>query len=170
MAYLAVLGERAAIRWLLEQQRIAFPATPRAEVADLSQGDRLLLYATRGAWHNPGRDRGRVIGSAVVTSAVRLLDEPVEIAWMRFRSGCDLDIDGVVRYPDGLELRPLVDRLDAFPKPHAWSIYLRRPLLRLSESDYELLTGALRPMLAARESVLPSYPSVSMNTAADLIR
>ncbi|WJK33373.1 hypothetical protein [Solwaraspora sp. WMMA2065] len=45
-AYLVVLGERAAIRWVLEQQRMAFPATPRAEVAALAAGDRLLLYAT----------------------------------------------------------------------------------------------------------------------------
>jgi hypothetical protein len=73
-AYLVVLGERDAIRWVLEQQRMAFPATPRSEVAALGPGDHLLLYATRGAWHNPGRDRGRIIGSATPLSAVRALE------------------------------------------------------------------------------------------------
>ncbi|MFV2083941.1 MULTISPECIES: hypothetical protein [Micromonosporaceae] len=158
-AYLVVLGERAAIRWVLEQQRMAFPATPRAEVAALAAGDQLLLYATRGAWHNPTRDRGRVIGTATATSAVRAFGEPVEIAGMRFVSGCTLDVDGVVPYPGGVELQPLVHQLAAFPKPHAWSIYLRRPLLRLAAADVELLAGALRPMLAARPAALSTYPT-----------
>jgi hypothetical protein len=165
-AYLVVLGDRAAIRWVLEEQRMAFPATPRAEVAALASGDQLLLYATRGAWHNPTRDRGRVIATARVASAVRRLDPPVEIAGRDFHSGCDLEITGVVPYPGGLELQPLVPRLAAFPKPHAWSIYLRRPLLRLTDDDYALLAGDLRPLLTDRSVALSTYPAPSTAAAS----
>ncbi|GHJ54475.1 hypothetical protein Nm8I071_37820 [Nonomuraea sp. TT08I-71] len=118
---------------------MAFPANPRAEVAALSEGDRLFLYATRSAWLNPTRDRGRIIGIARAASAVRRFDEAVEIAERSFVSGCDLEIDGLMPYPGGLELQPLVARLDAFPKPEAWSIYLCRALLRLSDADADLL-------------------------------
>jgi len=61
-AYLLVLGDREAIAWVLREQRMAFPRTPRAEVAAAAPGDRLYLYSPRGAWHNPTHDRGRVIG------------------------------------------------------------------------------------------------------------
>jgi hypothetical protein len=165
-AYLVVLGERTAIRWVLEEQRMAFPATPRAEVAALAPGDRLLLYATRGAWHNPTRDRGRVIATARAASSVRTFDQPIEIAGRDFHSGCRLEITGVVPYPGGLELQPLVPRLAAFPKPHAWSIYLRRPLLRLTDDDHALLEGNLRPLLADRSAALPTYPAPATASTA----
>jgi hypothetical protein len=153
-----ILGERDAIAWVLSEQRMAFPSTPRAEVKALTAGDRLFLYATRGAWHNPSRDRGRIIGTATAKSAVQLLDEPVEIAGRRFVSGCRLSVDGLVPYPGGLELGPVVGQLGAFPKPAAWSVYLRRALLRLSTTDVQLLTRELRPLLRAHKDALATYP------------
>jgi len=157
-AYLVILGDRDAIAWVLREQRMAFPATPRAEVAALAAGDRLFLYATRGAWRNPTRDRGRIIGTAVARTAARTLDEPVEIGGRRFVSGCELEIDGLVPYPGGLELQPLVERLAAFPKPAAWSIYLRRALLALPAEDAALLERLLAPLVTTRAAALASYP------------
>jgi hypothetical protein len=157
--YLLILGEGAAIAWVLREQRMAFPATPRAEVARLGAGDQLFLYATRGAWHNPGRDRGRIIGTATVSNAVRRLDEPITVAGMRFASECELAIGGVAAYPGGLELQPLVEQLDAFPKPHAWSLYLRRSLLELSARDAALLRSRVKNLLVDREAALPTYPA-----------
>lgn len=159
-SYLVVLGERDAIWWVLHEQRMAFPATPRAEVARLAPGDRLFLYTTRNAWRNPPRDRGRVIGVATAATAAHRLDQPIEIAERSFHSVCDLHIEGVVPYPGGLELRPLVERLDAFPKPHAWNIYLRRALVRLSDADRAILDQGLIPMLAPPDQALPTYPAM----------
>ncbi|MBM0236532.1 hypothetical protein JNW88_04000 [Micromonospora sp. ATA32] len=157
--YLVILGDREAISWVLREQRMAFPATPRAAVAALAADDRLLLYATRGAWHNPTRDRGRIIGTATARSAARMLDAPIEIVGRTFVSGCDLRIDGLVPYPGGLELQPVVEQLSAFPKPEAWSIYLRRALLALPTSDADLLDRLLKPLLTTRSQALPTYPS-----------
>jgi hypothetical protein len=156
--YLVVLGEREAISWVLREERMAFPSTPRAEVAALAEGDELMLYATRGAWHNPSRDRGRIIGHALVTSAVRPLAEPLHLAGRDFHSQCRLRITGLVPYPGGVEVAPLVPRLTAFPKPDAWSIYLRRALLRLPPADITLLAAELRAQLQPRRQALPSYP------------
>ncbi|MEU7822445.1 hypothetical protein [Catellatospora sp. NPDC049133] len=156
-AYLVILGHRDAIRWVLSEERMAFPATPRAEVRALAPGDRLYLYATRGAWLNPTRDRGRIIAVASAATAVRVLDEPVEIAGRTFMSGCDLKLDDVVPYPGGLELQPLVSQMEAFPKPEVWSIYLRRALLRLSERDARLLDQQLVSLLASAARAVPSY-------------
>jgi hypothetical protein len=141
---------------------MAFPATRRTEVTALAQGDRLLLYATRGAWHNPTRDRGRLIGTATVTSPVQRLDPPVEVAERAFHSGCRLDVDHVVPYPGGLELQPRAARLAAFPKPQAWSVYLRRPLVRLTDEDYTLLERELRPLVTTQSQALPTHPSATV--------
>jgi hypothetical protein len=156
--YLVVLSEREAISWLLREERLSFPATPRAEVAALAQGDELLLYATRGAWHNSTRDRGRVIGQARVTGPVRPLDEALELAGRRYHSQCRVRVTGLVPYPGGVEIAPLVPRLTAFPRPDSWSIYLRRALLWLPPADVALLGAELRPLLQPRPRVLDSYP------------
>lgn len=156
-AYLLILGDREAIAWVLREQRMAFPATPRAEVAALAAGDRLYLYSTRGAWHNPTRDRGRVIGTAQVESPVRALDEPLEIAGRTFHSECALSVRSLAPYPHGVELQPLVEKLAAFPKPDAWSIYLRRALLRLPPADARLLDRELRPLATSWAAALATY-------------
>ncbi|MFC4909893.1 hypothetical protein [Actinomadura gamaensis] len=155
--YLLILGEVRAIAWVLSESRMAFPRTPRSEVNQLAVGDELLIYATRGAFGNPTRDRGRVIGRATVISTVTELDEPVEIARREFPRGCALSIDALAPFRSGVELQPLVEYLDAFPDPKVWSVRLRRPLLRLSERDANLLREALRPMAGSPDEHLGSY-------------
>jgi hypothetical protein len=167
-SYLLILSDRDAIAWVLREQRMAFPATRRAELA-LTIDDRLLLYTTRGAWSNPTHSRGRVIGTATVRSPVRGLDKPLEVAGRHFYAACDLQIDGLVPYPGGVELQPLVSRLAVFPKPEAWSAYLRRTLLQLPQSDVDLLTEHLAPMSQRRPEALATYPRIAAAvTSADL--
>jgi hypothetical protein len=139
---------------------------PRAEVRALVAGDQLFLYATRGAWGNPRRDRGRVIGLAKAKNAVSVLDRPVVIADRNFISGCDLVLEGIVPFPGGVELQPLVERLEAFPKPEAWSWFLRRPLLRLPTADATLLGRSLRPLVvASSEDAIKTYSQTVARSA-----
>jgi hypothetical protein len=137
---------------------MAFPAMPRSEVRALAPGDRLYLYATRGAWGNPTRDRGRVIACAAAQSPVHALDTPIDIAGRSFASSCELAVTDVVPYPGGVELQPLVSRMAAFPKPEAWSVYLRRPLARLTADDATLLDKELSGILRDRNSAVQTYP------------
>jgi hypothetical protein len=157
-AYLVVLGERRAIGWVLREQKMAFPARSRSEVRMLAAGDRLYLYATRGAWRNPTRNRGRLIAYATAESSVSVLKEPIEIGERSFHSTCEIRVAGVVPYPGGVELQPLASSMAAFPKPDVWSVYLRRPLVRLSEGDAALLDGALLPHLSDRDTAVATYP------------
>lgn len=156
-SYLLILGDRDAIAWVLGEERMAFPATARAEVDRLSEGDDLLIYATRGAFGNPTRDRGRVIGHAVVTSPVSPLDEPVSFAERVYPRGCELRVESLAPWGQGVELRPLVERLEAFPDVRSWSVRLRRPLLRLPQADADLLLDALRPLAGSLPANLDGY-------------
>src|SRR3954453_21509324 len=105
-AYIAVLGERAALAWVVQEQRMAFPQQRRREAQRVRPGDRLFLYATRGAFHNPTRDRGRVFGEAELTTSVTDLRPPVELVGRQFTSGCQLRMRALAPMREGFELAP----------------------------------------------------------------
>ena len=157
--YLLILSEREAVAWVLSQQRMAFPARRRAEIDRLAVGDRLILLTTRGCWHNPTRDRTRLIGTAEVTSPVRALDDTVTIAGRDFTRGCDLKLERVTPYRTGVEVAPLVPELEVFPdtRPGAWAVRIRRPLVQLGRADTELLTGRLAAVAGDPAELVPDY-------------
>jgi hypothetical protein len=135
-SYLLVIGDREALGWILSASRTAFPSAGRSEVRSLKDGDELFLYTTRGAFKNPTRDRGRVIGTARVDSKVAQLEHPVCFGDREFPVGCELKIGPLARFGQGVELAPLVPRLETFANAgQAWSIRLRRPLVRLTQGD-----------------------------------
>jgi hypothetical protein len=123
---------------------MAFPTARRSEVRSLERGDELFIYTTRGAFKNPARDRGRVIGTARVDSEVAELEHSVSFGGRDYPVGCKLELGPLARFGGGVELAPLVPELDAFAGAgNAWSIRLRRPLLRLKERDAKRLRREL---------------------------
>jgi len=156
-SFLLILSEREAIRWVLANGRMAFSAMKRREFAELAAGDQLLIVTTRGAYHNPGRDRARVVGLATVTSQVQELPEPVELAGRVFPRGCEVRISALAPYPSGAELAPMVKALETFRGLRGWAVLLRRPLLRVSASDARTLTRAARPYFGDLDKALASY-------------
>src|SRR4051794_12270796 len=102
--YLTVIGDRVALAWVLAKSQMAFPATPRAEVSALEAGDELFLVSTRGCFKNPTRDRTRIIGRAVLASAVTKADEPIELIGRTFDRTCDLDVTSLAPVLTGVAL------------------------------------------------------------------
>jgi hypothetical protein len=156
-SYLLVIGEAAALAWVLAEQRMAFPALRRSQAAALEVGDDLFVYTTRGCFHKPSRDAGRVMGLSRVKTRVRDLDEPVVFGERRYTSGCSLDVQGVAPLHQGIELRPIVPELHAFPDVRSWSIRLRRPLVPLDEHDTTVLRWQLMPLLEPLDRHLEAY-------------
>jgi hypothetical protein len=120
-AHLLIIGDRAALSWVVTEQRMAFrgglfrggvfPGAGRT----LEEGDEVFVGTTRGCFRNPTRDLGRVIGRATVASPVRVLDEPVVFNGRPFSEGCRLKVSGPARLREGLVLRDLVPRRPVFP-------------------------------------------------------
>lgn len=156
-SYLLILGDREAVAWVLSEERMAFSRNRAASARELIRGDRLLLYTTRGAFHNPTRDRGRVIGVASVASEVEELDQPIRVAGREFEFGCDLVIESLARLGEGIQLAPLVQQLRVFPQPAAWSAQMRRPLLRLPTADARLLLRDLDRVAGPVDEALEGY-------------
>jgi hypothetical protein len=157
VSYLLVIGHRAALAWILKYERMAFPGFRRPETQALKIGDRLLLYTTRNCFGNPTRDRGRVIGDAVVTSAVTALDQPVVISDRTFPVGCEISLKQLAPLHEGVEISELVPELDAFPNKGTWAIRLRRPLVPLTEHDSDLLSVRLAPLVSSPKDNLEQY-------------
>lgn len=148
-SYLLVIGDREALGWILTANSMAFPSDKRTEVATLRQGDKLFLYTTRGAFKNPTKHRGRIIGTARVAGPVTQLNEPVSFAGRQFPVGCPLDIGLLAPFGTGIELRPLVDSIATLKGSGAsWSTKLRRPLVRLTDSDANLIQQELESVLS----------------------
>jgi hypothetical protein len=158
--FVLVIGDRQALGWILTARRMAFPNAHRQEVQSLRPGDELLLYTTRGAFKNPTRDRGRVIGSARATSGVAVLDDPVYFGGRQYPAGCDLELETLVPFGVGINLADCASALDAFKGAGAgWPIRLRRPLLQITEGDASALRGGLTHLGAGRptDEVLAQY-------------
>lgn len=154
--HLVIISDREPLAWVLRTQRMAFPAG-RAATGLPAEGDRVLLYTTRGCYRNPTRDRGRVMGLAIVTSPVETLPEPVVFGERRFTSGCALRVEGLAQVREGVVLADLVPRLEVFPDERSWSVRMRRAALPLPPADAELLTRELGPLLGPRSERLADY-------------
>jgi hypothetical protein len=134
-----VIGERAALAWFPSEQRMAFPPNREAEAMALQPDDVLLLYTTRGRFHNPTRDRGRVIGEARIASRVERLAEPVRFDSREYTTGCALTLERLVPLGTGVGLASLVPRLAAFPDPASWSVRMRGARAPRREGDLALI-------------------------------
>jgi hypothetical protein len=156
-AYLLILGDRDGLAWVLRNRRMAFTESRAAEVSELRRGDRLFLYTSRGCYHNPTRDRGRVIGEAETTSAPARLDEPVAIGDREFAYACDIGLKSLAPFRDGVVLADLVPRLEVFPDERSWSVRLRRPLLALTAKDARLIDKELVPLTRPVEETVDEY-------------
>jgi hypothetical protein len=111
--------------------------------AAISKGDELFLYATRGAFHNPGRDRGRVFGRGLASSVVEQLSDPIALLGREFTHGVTFELDALAPPRLGVEIAALVPRLSSFPNKTGWAMSLRRPLLTLTSEDARLIRQRL---------------------------
>ncbi len=121
-SYLLVISGREALTWILTSQRMAFPGIRSRSASLLRPGDDLLLYATRQCFRSPGRNQSRVIGHAMVSSAVTVLDTAVKFDGRTFPVGCSLNLDVLAPFGNGLELANYVTQMHAFPNKGVWHV------------------------------------------------
>ena len=118
----------------------------------------MYLYTTRGCFHSPTRDRGRVIGKATATSAIEELDEPYVLRDRSFPIGCDVRLTSLARARAGAELVPLREKMKGIPAaPGAFAMSLRQPLVRLGPGDAIVLDRALDGIAGRPRDVVESY-------------
>lgn len=142
--YLAIIGDREALVWVLENQQLAFPE-PRypKHFPTLRPGDTLFLYTTRGCFRNPTRDRGRIIGSATVRGQIQRGDEPISVRGRSLPLSVALKPRSLVAADAGIDLSGQVAKMSSFPNPDTWAMHMRRSLVPLTPADSRLLDTQL---------------------------
>lgn len=127
------------MEWVIEHGRMA--VGPRVKSLP-GPGERVVLYTSRGAFHNPTRDRAQVIGLGITT------DEPAQrrlvIAGTPYARSFGVDIEVLAEPRHGLDFASLVPRLDFITKKKSWGGALRRPVVRISDRDYRTIETAFR--------------------------
>lgn len=159
--YLLPIADRAPLAWILREQRTAFGEHRAREAQALEFGDELLLYTTRGCFHNPTRDRGRVIGRAEVTTPAARATPPPRFGDREYPYVVELVITGLALLREGLELSPLIPELRrTFPDPKTWSVRMRRALVPLAPADADVISWQLQPLVRTYSTALPTYDSI----------
>lgn len=156
--HLVILGEADAILWVLENQTVAFPEQRHKNLfPTFGEGDTLYLYSTRGAYHNRGRDRGRVFARVTVTAPMERSDAPYEFGGRKLPIEVPIEVEALAPARTGVNVADLVPRMTSFPKPETWSVYLRRSAYPLTPHDAELIDRHLAAMAGSVEENLDSY-------------
>lgn len=156
--HLAVLGDRVALGWVLENQRIAFPEPRyRSQLRSFVTGDTLYLYTTRGCFKNPKRDRGRIIGLATVMDGMTASKTPLVIRDRTMPYEAPVRIESLAPVGEGVEIAELADQLSCFPKRDRWSVYLRRSVVPLNATDARLIDRHLAPLTGTLAEHLVGY-------------
>lgn len=138
-----VFGEADALDWVRGNEIMAFPSHADREMAQLREGDRAVLYTTRGAFHNPTRDDSRFVGVATVASPPARQERTVVVGGREFTWTCDVKFDLLLPRREGPAVRELAPRLELVEKPEVWGQYFRRSPIRVSEHDFELMRDAV---------------------------
>src|SRR2546423_235107 len=110
-SYLLPISDAEPLMWILRERRTAFPTYRQNDAERVAAGDLLLLYTTRGCFHNPPRDRGRVIGVATAKRPAERLEIPIRFGERDFPIGVDLELHSLVPRNEGIELAPMVPSL-----------------------------------------------------------
>lgn len=160
-AYLLPIADREPLAWIIRDQRTAFAEHRAREATALEPGDVLLLYTTRGCFRNPTRDRGRVIGRAVVTAPADRSRRAPKFGGREYPYVVELSIESLVPLREGVELAPFVSRLRrTFAEPATWGVRMRRALVPLDTRDARLVERELKTIARPYEKSLSSYRAI----------
>ncbi len=158
LSHLLILGDRDAIAWVVSRKQMAFTSDrARAASAAITAGDELFLYSTRGAFHNPTRDRSRVFGRAVARSAVEQLANPVFLLGRKFTHGFLFALEALAPPRLGVDISELIPHLSTFPNKTGWAMSLRRPLLTLTPEDARLIRQRLKADVVETAEAVKGY-------------
>ncbi|SEC38732.1 hypothetical protein SAMN04489844_2202 [Nocardioides exalbidus] len=157
-AHLIVLGDRRGIGWVLDNETVAFPEQRyKNTFPNFVRGDVIYLYATRGAFHNPTRDKGRIFARAVVRGPVERTKAPLTFRDRVHPLLMPVSVERLAPALEGVDLADLVPRMTSFPKPETWSVYLRRSTCPLTPEDAKLVDAKLKKVSGPLTDHLEDY-------------
>jgi hypothetical protein len=148
MPWIIVLGGVTAIEWVLANERMA--VNPRVRTLP-EEGDAVAVYTSRGAYHSPSRDQAQILAIGLVAGAPTYRD--VTVGNETYAKSFPCTFNSVAPLRRGLPFLPLVPDLEFITKKQSWGGALRRPLVRIPDSDFQRIENAFRRHLNESDSV-----------------
>lgn len=148
MAWLFILSDLAAAKWVLEERRMGFK--PRVRRANyISVGDRFALYTTT-----------RIFGSYRPSQIVGVGEIASEVVWEEFSIGgtlvshtCGLTFEVEAPLGEGMDFSPLVGELGFITNKRKWQFHVYQSAVKVPEDDFELIRERFYEVLSdGRES------------------
>ena len=109
----------------------------------MGEGDRAVLYVTRGAYHNPPRDLARLGGLATVLDEPARRRRPVVIGGREFVWTVPIRVDVALPEREGPEVQPMTPKLSFVKRPEVWGMYFRNSPKQIPKKDFALLERAV---------------------------
>ncbi len=139
--WLIVIGDAKSLKWVIENGRMGFRSTVKA--ADIKQSDPFIIYTSRGAYGNPTKDESQIAAEGRFSTSV--INEEVTIGDETFPKSCAVKFSVVLPPRKGVTFRPLVSQLDFVGRSERrWPSAVHRTLVPLTQSDFRLLSAAVR--------------------------
>jgi hypothetical protein len=137
-----VFGDVIGLRWVLANRTMAFRKAAAPRLRAMGEGDRAVIYVSRGAFHNPTRDVAH-LGGLVTVLAAPTNDQPVTIGGEEFAWTVPIRVDLSLPERTGPEVHPLTPSLSFVRRQDVWGMYFRSSPQQIFEADFRVLTDAI---------------------------
>jgi len=161
--HLLVLGNAEAVRWVFQNQRMAFSEVGRRTAMRLSRGDTLIFYASLKCWPELGGTRpesGLLIADAVVLTDVAQLKQPAVVGGRHFHYGCEIFFEHLAPVGSGVPIGTVRDQLELTAGRANYGQALRRTPVLLSPADAALLTAKLQQVWQPFDDTIDGYRNI----------
>jgi hypothetical protein len=142
--WVVVLGDRDGLRWVVKNDMMAWTKGSARKAAEIRCGDGLILYVTRGAFHNPARGEAQLVAEVRALEQPRPLAQPFLLAGRTFVSACRLRFTLLLPEKKGAPVRPIVENLAFVRRKDTWGQYFRSGLIEVPGEDFDVMAQALR--------------------------
>jgi hypothetical protein len=159
-SHLAVVNDRSALAWIARESCLAFPSTRRREALTIAPGDEIFLYVTRGAYHNPTRDRAQICAAFLAHRSAEALAAPILIAGREFLFLLPVVAQVVAAPRRGADFASMAESMEFIPAGCSWAPFLRRAIFLVPSHDAAVLRRELSRAARIAPGELSDYSSL----------
>ena len=138
-----IFGEFVGLRWVIDQDTMAFTDSARRRIPVTTKGDRAALYVSRGAFHRPNRDMTHLAGIVAVDGDLTRV-EKFDIHGQAYEWTVPITKEILLPERLGPHVKPLAGSLSFVKRPESWGAYFRKSPIAISGDDFNILSDAVR--------------------------
>lgn len=166
-SFLTALGSAETVRWVLQNERMAFSDfVGKRNASRLTRGDRLYFYLSPRCWPGLGKPKppsGLIVSDAVVLTDTKKLADRMVLSGHVFTYGCELLFERLAPSGTGVSLNGMIGQLELFRGYSNYGNALRLTPILLSTSDAKLIDLELNSVSKQFDDAVIGYGKPDSN-------